>query len=103
MSSRSFVTFICHIAVKVTGHTLKLSSEKINAALAIYLRKQGRGNGMERFNCDAEAKFRGAYKDLDCLEDCFGWPIEILSNRGGFDFVRDPKRPNRFLAALHAR
>ena len=89
------------IEVRPTRHILGLSGGKDSAALAIYLKDQGRDRHMEYFFCDTGAELREVYEYLDRLEDYLGKPIERLSS--GRDFDHHLKRFNGFLPAPHAR
>lgn len=89
------------VDVKPTRHVLGLSGGKDSAALAIYLKEQGRDEGIEYFFCDTGAELREVYDYLDRLEDFLGRPIERLSS--GRDFDHHLKRFNNFLPAPHAR
>ena len=89
------------IDVKPTRHILGLSGGKDSAALAIYLKDQGRDDRIEYFFCDTGAELREVYEYLDRLEDYLGRPIERLSS--GRDFDHHLKRFNGFLPAPHAR
>ena len=89
------------VEVKETRHVLGLSGGKDSAALAIYLKEQGRGKDIEYFFCDTGAELREVYDYLDRLEDYLGKPIERLSS--GRDFDHHLKRFNNFLPAPHAR
>ena len=89
------------VEIKPTRHVLGLSGGKDSAALAIYLKNQGRDDGIEYFFCDTGAELREVYEYLDRLEDYLGKPIERLSS--GRDFDHHLKRFNGFLPAPHAR
>lgn len=89
------------VNVKPTRHVLGLSGGKDSAALAIYLKNQGRDDRIEYFFCDTGAELREVYDYLDRLEDFLGKPIERLSS--GRDFDHHLKRFNGFLPAPHAR
>ena len=89
------------VDVKHTRHILGLSGGKDSAALAIYLKDQGRDDRIEYFFCDTGAELREVYDYLDRLEDYLGKPIERLSS--GRDFDHHLKRFNGFLPAPHAR
>ena len=89
------------VDVKPTRHILGLSGGKDSAALAIYLKDQGRDDQIEYFFCDTGAELREVYDYLDRLEDYLGKPIERLSS--GRDFDHHLKRFNGFLPAPHAR
>lgn len=89
------------IEVKQTRHILGLSGGKDSAALAIYLKDQGRDDRIEYFFCDTGAELREVYEYLDRLEDYLGRPIIRLSS--GRDFDHHLKRFNGFLPAPHAR
>ena len=89
------------LAVKETRHILGLSGGKDSAALAIYLKQQGRGDRIEYFFCDTGAELPEVYEYLDRLEDYLATPIARLSS--GRDFDHHLKRFNNFLPAAHAR
>jgi len=89
------------VEVKPTRHILGLSGGKDSAALAIYLKDQGRDDRIEYFFCDTGAELREVYDYLDRLEDYLGKPIERLSSGRAFD--HHLKRFNGFLPAPHAR
>ncbi len=89
------------VEVQPTRHILGLSGGKDSAALAIYLKDQGREDGIEYFFCDTGAELREVYDYLDRMEDYLGKPIERLSS--GRDFDHHLKRFNGFLPAPHAR
>ena len=89
------------VDIKPTRHVLGLSGGKDSAALAIYLKNQGRDERIEYFFCDTGAELREVYDYLDRLEDYLGKPIERLSS--GRDFDHHLKRFNGFLPAPHAR
>lgn len=89
------------IDVKPTRHILGLSGGKDSAALAIYLKDQGRDDQIEYFFCDTGVELREVYDYLDRLEDYLGRPVERLSS--GRDFDHHLKRFNGFLPAPHAR
>lgn len=89
------------VEVKQTRHILGLSGGKDSAALAIYLKDQGRDDRLEFFFCDTGAELREVYEYLDRLEDYLGKPITRLSS--GRDFDHHLKRFNGFLPAPHAR
>ncbi len=101
MSSKKSDSDVSQINVKRTRHILGLSGGKDSAALAIYLKDQGRDDRMEYFFCDTGAELREVYEYLDRLEDYLGRPIERLSS--GRDFDHHLKRFNNFLPAPHAR
>ena len=101
MSSGRSDSDVRQITIKSTRHILGLSGGKDSAALAIYLKDQGRDDRMEYFFCDTGAELREVYEYLDRLEDYLGRPIERLSS--GRDFDHHLKRFNGFLPAPHAR
>ena len=92
---------VTKVEVKHTRHVLGLSGGKDSAALAIYLKDQGREKNIEYFFCDTGAELREVYEYLDRLEDYLGKSIERLSS--GRDFDHHLKRFNNFLPAPHAR
>ena len=92
---------VAAVDVKSTRHILGLSGGKDSAALAIYLKDQGRDDRIEYFFCDTGAELREVYDYLDRLEDYLDKPIERLSS--GRDFDHHLKRFNGFLPAPHAR
>lgn len=92
---------VATVELKRTRHVLGLSGGKDSAALAIYLKDQGRDKDIEYFFCDTGAELREVYDYLDRLEDYLGKPIERLSS--GRDFDHHLKRFNNFLPAPHAR
>lgn len=92
---------ISAIEVRRTRHILGLSGGKDSAALAIYLRDQGRDDGIEYFFCDTGSELREVYEYLDRLEDYLGKDVKRLSS--GRDFDHHLKRFNGFLPAPHAR
>ena len=89
------------VAVKETRHILGLSGGKDSAALAIYLKQQGRADGIEYFFCDTGAELPEVYEFLDRLEGYLGSQVVRLSS--GRDFDHHLKRFNNFLPAPHAR
>ena len=89
------------VELKETRHILGLSGGKDSAALAIYLKHQGRDEHVEYFFCDTGAELREVYDYLDRLEDYLGRQIQRLSS--GRDFDHHLKRFNGFLPAPHAR
>ena len=89
------------VEVKPTRRVLGLSGGKDSAALAIYLKDQGRAKDIEYFFCDTGAELPEVYAYLDRLEDYLEKPIEKLSS--GRDFDHHLKRFNNFLPAPHAR
>ena len=101
MPSTKLDSDVSYVDVKPTRHILGLSGGKDSAALAIYLKDQGRDDRMEYFFCDTGAELREVYEYLDRLEDYLGRPIERLSS--GRDFDHHLKRFNNFLPAPHAR
>ncbi|MDE0442712.1 MAG: phosphoadenosine phosphosulfate reductase family protein [Gammaproteobacteria bacterium] len=92
---------VATVELKRTRHVLGLSGGKDSAALAIYLKEQGRDDDIEYFFCDTGAELREVYDYLDRLEDYLGKPIERLSS--GRDFDHHLKRFNNYLPAPHAR
>ena len=92
---------VTSVQLKRTRHVLGLSGGKDSAALAIYLKDQGRDDGIEYFFCDTGAELPEVYEYLDRLEDYLAKPIERLSS--GRDFDHHLKRFNNFLPAPHAR
>ncbi len=101
MSSEQLDKAASPIELKETRHILGLSGGKDSAALAIYLKDQGRDDGIEYFFCDTGAELREVYEYLDRLEDHLNQPIQRLSS--GRDFDHHLKRFNGFLPAPHAR
>ena len=87
--------------IKPTRHILGLSGGKDSAALAIYLKDQGRDEQIEYFFCDTGAELPEVYEYLDRLEDYLDRSIARLSS--GRDFDHHLKRFNNFLPAAHAR
>ena len=86
---------------KDTRHILGLSGGKDRAALAIYLKDQGRDDQIEYFFCDTGAELPEVYDYLYRLEDYLAKPIARLSS--GRDFTHHLKRFHGFLLAAHAR
>lgn len=101
MKSEKWDSATASVEIKPTRHVLGLSGGKDSAALAIYLKDQGRDERIEYFFCDTGAELREVYDYLDRLEDYLGKPIERLSS--GRDFDHHLKRFNNFLPAPHAR
>ena len=101
MESGQLDNEVTTVVLKQTRHVLGLSGGKDSAALAIYLKDQGRDKDIEYFFCDTGAELREVYDYLDRLEDYLGTPIERLSS--GRDFDHHLKRFNNFLPAPHAR
>ena len=89
------------VQIRDVRHILGLSGGKDSAALAIYLKQQGRAAGIEYFFCDTGAELPEVYEFLDRLEDHLDAPIARLSS--GRDFDHHLKRFNNFLPAPHAR
>ena len=89
------------VELKETRHILGLSGGKDSAALAIYLKQQGKADRVEYFFCDTGAELPEVYEFLDRLEDFLAKPITRLSS--GRDFDHHLKRFNNFLPAPHAR
>ena len=89
------------LEVKDTRHILGLSGGKDSAALAIYLKDQGRDDQIEYFFCDTGAELPEVYDYLYRLEDYLAKPIARLSS--GRDFTHHLKRFHGFLLAAHAR
>ena len=89
------------VTVRETRQILGLSGGKDSAALAIYLKQQGRADGIEYFFCDTGAELPEVYEYLDRLEDHLDKQIIRLSS--GRDFDHHLKRFNNFLPAAHAR
>ena len=98
MPSRAAAT---PVQVKEVRHILGLSGGKDSAALAIYLKQQGRAADIEYFFCDTGAELPEVYEFLDRLEDYLDTAIARLSS--GRDFDHHLKRFNNFLPAAHAR
>ena len=101
MSLEKSADDISTIEVQRTRHILGLSGGKDSAALAIYLKDQGRDADIEYFFCDTGSELREVYEYLDRLEDYLAKPIERLSS--GRDFDHHLKRFNGYLPAPHAR
>ena len=101
MACEELASDVTAVDVKPTRHILGLSGGKDSAALAIYLKDQGRDDRIEYFFCDTGAELREVYDYLDRLEDYLAKPIERLSS--GRDFDHHLKRFNGFLPAPHAR
>ena len=101
MTSEKLANDISPINVKSTRHILGLSGGKDSAALAIYLKQQGKADRTEYFFCDTGAELPEVYEFLDRLEDYLAQPIARLSS--GRDFDHHLKRFNNFLPAPHAR
>ena len=101
MACKELASDVAAVDVKPTRHILGLSGGKDSAALAIYLKDQGRDDRIEYFFCDTGAELREVYDYLDRLEDYLAKPIERLSS--GRDFDHHLKRFNGFLPAPHAR
>lgn len=101
MSLEKSADDISTIEVQRTRHILGLSGGKDSAALAIYLKDQGRDADIEYFFCDTGSELREVYDYLDRLEDYLAKPIERLSS--GRDFDHHLKRFNGYLPAPHAR
>lgn len=101
MSSEKLANGASAVEVQRTRHILGLSGGKDSAALAIYLKDQGRDKEIEYFFCDTGSELREVYDYLDRLEDYLGKPIERLSSGRSFD--HHLKRFNGFLPAPHAR
>ena len=101
MACEELASDVAAVDVKPTRHILGLSGGKDSAALAIYLKDQGRDDRIEYFFCDTGAELREVYDYLDRLEDYLAKPIERLSS--GRDFDHHLKRFNGFLPAPHAR
>ena len=89
------------VEVQRPRHILGLSGGKDSAALAIYLKDQGRDEELEYFFCDTGSELREVYDYLFRLEDYLGKPIARLSSGRNFD--HHLKRFNGFLPAAHAR
>ena len=103
MPDRSFsgAVDLSTLEIQQTRHILGLSGGKDSAALAIYLKDQGRDQKIEYFFCDTGAELKEVYDYLYRLEDYLGKPIKRLSS--GRDFDHHLKRFNGFLPAAHAR
>ncbi|WP_133510363.1 phosphoadenosine phosphosulfate reductase family protein [Candidatus Thiosymbion oneisti] len=71
--------------VKPVRHVLGLSGGKDSAALAIYLREQGRVPEMEYFFCDTGAELPEVYSFINRLEDYLGKKVERLDSGRDFD------------------
>ena len=89
------------VNVRPTRQILGLSGGKDSAALAIYLKQQGRDKGMEYFFCDTGAELKEVYDFLDELETYLGKPVTRLSSNRDFD--HHLKRFNGYLPSAHAR
>ena len=101
MASEASDSDLSVIDLKPTRHILGLSGGKDSAALAIYLKQQGRDEGVEYFFCDTGAELKEVYDYLDQLEDYLDRPIARLSSNRDFD--HHLKRFNGFLPSAHAR
>ena len=101
MNSEKLANGTTTVEVQRTRHILGLSGGKDSAALAIYLKDQGRDADIEYFFCDTGSELREVYDYLDRLEDYLAKPIERLSSGRSFD--HHLKRFNGFLPAPHAR
>ena len=101
MQSEKLDSGTSSLDIKHTRHILGLSGGKDSAALAVYLKQQGRDELIEYFFCDTGAELREVYEYLDRLEDHLGKPIARLSS--GRDFDHHLRRFNGFLPAPHAR
>lgn len=66
-------------------HVLGLSGGKDSAALAIYLKDQGRAPDMEYFFCDTGAELPEVYDFIDRMEDYLGKEIARLNSGRDFD------------------
>jgi 3'-phosphoadenosine 5'-phosphosulfate sulfotransferase (PAPS reductase)/FAD synthetase len=86
---------------KKVRHVLGLSGGKDSAALAIYLKDQGRVPEMEYFFCDTGAELPEVYAFLDRLEDFLGQEIARLNS--GRDFDHHLKRYGNFLPSPRQR
>ena len=89
------------VNVQPARRILGLSGGKDSAALAIYLKQQGRDEGMEYFFCDTGAELSEVYDYLDEIEGYLGKPVVRLSSNRDFD--HHLKRFNGFLPSAHAR
>ena len=89
------------VDLKPMRYVLGLSGGKDSAALAIYLKQEGRDDNIEYFFSDTGSELKEVYEYLDKLEDFLAKPIERLSS--GRDFDHHLKRFNGFLPAPHAR
>ena len=101
MASEAVDSNLSTVDLKPTRHILGLSGGKDSAALAIYLKQQGRDEGVEYFFCDTGAELKEVYDYLDQLEDYLDRPIVRLSSNRDFD--HHLKRFNGFLPSAHAR
>lgn len=70
---------------KIPRHVLGISGGKDSAALAIYLKEQGRVPEMEYFFCDTGAELEETYEFVDRLEAYLGKEIVRLSSGKPFD------------------
>lgn len=86
---------------KKVRHVLGLSGGKDSAALAIYLKDQGRVPEMEYFFCDTGSELREVYDFLDKLEDYLG--KEIVRLNSGRDFEHHLKTFGNFLPSVRQR
>lgn len=82
-------------------HVLGLSGGNDSAALAIYLKDQGKAPQVEYFFCDTGAELPEVYDFLDKLEDYLG--KEIVRLNSGRDFERHLKRFGNFLPSARQR
>jgi len=86
---------------KPVRRVLGLSGGKDSAALAIYLKEQGRVPEMEYFFCDTGAELPEVYSFIDRLEDYLGKEVERLNS--GQDFDHHLKRFGGYLPSSQQR
>lgn len=86
---------------KPVRHVLGLSGGKDSAALAIYLKEQGRVPEMEYFFCDTGAELPEVYDFIDRLEDYLG--KEVVRLNSGRDFDHHLKRFGGYLPSPRQR
>ena len=73
------------VDLKPMRYVLGLSGGKDSAALAIYLKQEGRDDNIEYFFSDTGSELKEVYEYLDKLEDFLAKPIERLSSGRDFD------------------
>ena len=86
---------------KRVRHVLGLSGGKDSAALAIYLKDQGRVPEMEYFFCDTGAELPEVYDFLDKMEDYLG--KEVVRLNSGKDFDHHLKTYGNYLPSPRQR